>query len=170
MPSARPTVSTWISWPSPTASSSEVSGANGSERGLTDFPASASGAMVAARLQRTPGEIAIEEAVVVAGGLQCGLLENLLMHRRQRAGRIGIAGIAGQREGLAAAAAEIDFPELAALARLRHPAGAAVAVEGLGILPDPGDRVIAAHRFEFEPGNALGGVAGQNLARRRNVE
>src|SRR6202790_773569 len=166
MPSARPTVSTWISWPSPTASSSEVSGANGSERRFTDFPASASGAMVAARLQRTTGEVAIEETVVVGGGLELRLFENLLMHRRQRAGRIGIAGIAGQREGLAAAAAEIHFPELAALARLRHPAGAAIAVEGFGILPDPGDRMIGPHRFEFEPGNGFGGVAGQDLAGR----
>src|SRR5438046_6999532 len=135
-----------------------------------DLPASASGAMLAFRLQRAAGEIAIEEAVLVRGGLTLGLLENLLMHRRQRAGRIGIAGIAGQRKGLAAAAAEIDLPELAALARLRHPAGAAIAVEGLGILPDPGDRMIGAHRFEFEAGDAFGGVAGQDLAGRRDVE
>ena len=33
-----------------------------------DLPASASGAMVAVRLQRAAGEIAIEETVVVAGG------------------------------------------------------------------------------------------------------
>ena len=88
------------------------------------------------------------------------------MHRRQRAGRIGVGGVPGQREGLTAAAAEIDFPELAALARFRHPAGAAIAVEGLGMLPDPGDRMIAANGFEFEPGDGFGGVAGQNLARR----
>src|SRR3984893_7418423 len=130
-----------MSWPSPTASCPDVSGANGSER-CEDFPASASGAMTAVRLQRAAGEIAIEETVLVGGGLALGLLEDLLMHRRQRAGRIGIAGIAGQREGLAAAAAEIDFLELAAPARLRHPAGAAIAVEGFGILPDPGDRMV----------------------------
>src|ERR1700687_4897829 len=128
-----------MSWPSPTASCSEVSGAKGSER-CEDFPASASGAMTAVRLQRAAGEIAIEEAVLVGGALALGLLENLFMHRRQRAGRIGIAGIAGQREGLAAAAAEIDLLELTALAWFGHPAGAAIAVEGLGILPDPGNR------------------------------
>src|SRR3979409_1189725 len=93
-----------------------------------------------------------------------------LVQRRQRAGRIGIAGIAGQREGLAAAAAEIDFLELAAPARLRHPAGAAITVEGFGVLPDPGDRMVAAHRFEFESGNGFGGVAGQNPPRGGNVE
>ncbi len=97
------------------ASSCDVSGANGSERLPADFPASASGAMVVVRLQRAPGEIAIDETVVVGRGFGLGQLENLLMQRRQRAGRIGIAGIAGQREGLAAAAAEIDFLELAAL-------------------------------------------------------
>src|SRR3984893_7671224 len=142
MPSARPPVSTWISWPSPTGSSCAVSGANGSERLPLAFPASASGAMIAARLQRTPGKIAIDETPVVAGGFLFGQLEDLLMQRRQRAGRIGIAGVAGQCEGLATAAAEIDFPELAALARLRHPTGTAIAIESLGILPDPGDRMI----------------------------
>src|SRR6187399_2887519 len=105
-----------MSWPSLTASCSEVSGANGSAR-LDDFPASASGAMLAFRLQRAAGEIAIEETVVVGGSLGGGCFEDLLVHRRQRAGRIGIAGIAGQRKGLAAAAAEIDFLEFAALAR-----------------------------------------------------
>src|SRR5580692_3305931 len=132
MPSARPTVSTWISWPSPTAISCEESGANGSGRGRPDLPASASGAIVAARLQRAPGKIAIDETVVVGGGLLLGELENPLVQRRQGAGRVGIAGIAGQCEGLAAAAAEIDLLERAACARLRHPAGAAIAVEGLG--------------------------------------
>src|SRR5882757_9962168 len=170
MPPSRPTLSTWISWPSPTASNSDVSGANGSERGREDFPASASGAMTVFRLQRTAGEIAIEETVLRIGRFALGLLEDLLVQRRQRAGRIGIAGIAGQRKGLAATAAEIDFPELAALARLGHPAGAAIAVERLGILPDPGNRMIGAYGFEFEPGDAFSGVAGQDLAGGRNVE
>src|SRR5437764_9551537 len=158
-----------MSWPSLTTSCSDVSGANGSAR-LMDLPASASGAMLAFRLQRAAGEIAIEEAVLVRGGLTLGLLENFFMHRRQRAGWIGIAGIAGQRKGLAAAAAEIDLAEFAALARLGHPAGAAIAVEGFGVLPDPGDRMIGAHGFEFEPGDAFRRVAGQDLARWRNVE
>src|SRR4249920_2036957 len=103
-----------MSWPSPTTSCSEVSGANGSAR-LTDLPASASGAMLAFRLQRAAGEIAIEEAVLVRGRLALGLLEDLLVHRRQRASRVGIAGVSRQRKRLAAAAAEIDLSELAAL-------------------------------------------------------
>src|ERR1700681_1008000 len=103
----RPTVSTEISWLSPTGSSCDVSGANGSERLAEDFPASASGAMVAARLQRTTGKIAIDETLVVGCGFRLRQFENLFMQRRQCAGRIGIAGIAGQRKGLAAAAAEI---------------------------------------------------------------
>src|SRR5260370_32367893 len=145
MPSARPTLSTEIRWTSPTGSSCDVSGANGSDRGARDFPASASGAMVAARLRCTAGEIAIDEAVAAGSRLGLGLLENLLVQRRQCAGRIGIAGVARQRKGLAAAAAEVDFPELAAFARLRHPASAAIAIEGLRILPDPCDRMIAAY-------------------------
>src|SRR6187200_3690 len=170
MPSARPTVSTWTSWPSPTGMSSEVSGAKGSERRPPALPASASGAIVAAGLRRSPGEIAVDEAVAAGRGLDLSLLENLFVHRRQRAGRVGVAGIAGQRKRLAAAAAEIDFPELAALARLLHPSGAAIAIEGFGILPDPGDRMIRAHAFELKPGDGFGGVAGQHLAGRRDIE
>ena len=75
--------------------------------------------MFAVRLQRAAGKIAIDEAVVVGRRLGFRQLEDLLMQRRQRAGRVGIAGVAGQREGLAAAAAEIDFLELAA----RHGSG-----------------------------------------------
>src|SRR5689334_14711791 len=112
--------------------------------------------MLAFRLQRAAGEVAIEETIVVGGGLGFGGLEDLLVHRRQRAGRIGIAGVASQRKGLTAAAAEIDLLELAALARLGHPAGAAIAVEGFGVLPDPGDRMIGSYRLEFEAGDRLG--------------
>src|SRR6266576_1925578 len=102
-----------MSWPSPTTSCSEVSGANGSAR-LVDFPASASGAMLVFRLQRAAGKVAIEETGFAGRGLALGLLEDFLMHRRQRAGRIGVAGISRQRKGLAAATAEIDFAEFAA--------------------------------------------------------
>ena len=41
------------------------------------------------------------------------------------AGRVGAAGIAGQRKGLAAATTPIDLAPLAGVARLRHPIGAA---------------------------------------------
>src|SRR6185437_3292551 len=121
MPPTRPTLSTWISCPSPTARDSEVSGKNGSAR--CNVPVSASGAIVT-RLQRAAGEIAVEEAVAARGSFKLGLPENPLVHRRERAGRVGIAGIARQREGLATAAAEIDLLELAASARLRHPSRA----------------------------------------------
>src|ERR1700722_2428957 len=122
------------------------------------------------RLQRAACKIAIDEAVVVAGRFLGRDLENPVVMRRQRAGRIGIAGIAGQRKSLTAAAAEIDFLEFAALAGFGHPAGTAIAVEGFGVLPDPGDRMIGTHGFEFEPGDALGGMAWQNLAGWRDVE
>src|SRR5262249_38260699 len=100
--------------------------------------------MIAA-FRRPTGEIAIDEAVLFGRGLLLGLLEDRLMQRRERAGRISRVGIARQREGLAAAAAEIDLAEFAGLARLLHPAGAAIAVEGVRVLPDPGDRMIGAH-------------------------
>src|SRR6476660_8556927 len=121
---------------------SEVSGAKGSAR-LAEAAASASG--VIPGFQSAAGEIAIDEAVGLAFGFALGLLEDGLVQRRQRAGRIGVGGVAGQRKGLAAAAAEIDLAEFAGLARLLHPAGAAIAVEGVGVLPDPGDRMVGAN-------------------------
>src|SRR5947209_2666621 len=145
----------------------EVSGANGSAR-LTALAASASG--VIPGFQSAAGEVAVDEAVGLALGLALGLLEDGLVQRRQRAGGVGVGGITRQRKRLAAAAAKVDLAEFARLARLLHPAGAAIAVEGLGVLPDPGDRMIGAHGFEVEPGDALGGVAGQHLAGRRDVE
>src|SRR5437879_3290249 len=120
--------------------------------------------MAAFRLQRAAGEIAIEEAGLLRRGFALGLLEDLLMQGRERTGGIGIGGVARERKGLAAAAAKIDLAEFASLARLLHPAGAAVAVKGFRILPDPGDRMVGAHRFEREPGDGLRRMAGQNLA------
>src|SRR5581483_8723983 len=105
--------------------------------------------MVAACLRRPTGEIAIDEAILRGGCFLLRLFENLLVDRRQRAGGAGVGGVARQRKGLAAAAAEIDLAEFAALARLLHPARAAIAVESLRVLPDPGNRMIAAYRFEL---------------------
>src|ERR1700722_14248775 len=99
----------------------------------------ASGGILVFRLRRAASKIAIDEAVVVTGRFLGCYLENPIVMRRQRAGRVGIARIARQRKGLTAAAAEIDFLEFAALAGCGHPAGAAIAVEGFGVLPDPGD-------------------------------
>ncbi len=72
-------------------------------------------------------------------------------------------------EGLATAAAEIQLSTRAACARLLHPFGAAEGVEGRGIRPDVRERTLA-HVPEFKPGNRFGGVTGQHLARRRDVE
>jgi hypothetical protein len=57
--------------------------------------------------------------------------------------RIGCGGVAGEREGLAAAAAEIQLSTRAACARLLHPCGAAEGVEGRGIRPDVRERTLA---------------------------
>src|SRR5260370_20786002 len=55
---------------------------------------------------------------------------------RQGAGRVGTRGIAGQREGLAAAAAPIDLAPVAGPAWLRHPGGAAKPREFRRTVPD----------------------------------
>src|SRR5258705_419386 len=71
------------------------------------------------------------------------------MVRRQPARRIGDRGIAGERIGLAAAAAEIDAAPIAALAGLRHPVLAAKRDESRRAVPDGGERG-RAHVVELE--------------------
>jgi hypothetical protein len=88
---------------------------------------------------------------------------------RKVAYRIGCGGIAGEGEGLAAAAAEIELAAGAACAWLLHPCGAAEGIEGRGVCPDVGERMLA-HVPEFEAGQRLGGVTGQHFARGRHVE
>ena len=83
--------------------------------------------------------------------------------------RVGRGRVAGEREGLAAAAAEIQLAARAARARLLHPGGAAEGIEGRRVRPDVGERMLA-HVPEFEPGNRFRGVAGQHLAGGRDVE
>src|SRR5262249_60948027 len=82
---------------------------------------------------------------------------------RELADRVGSRGVAGEREGLAAAAAEILLAAWAARARLLHPGGAAEGIEGRRVRPDVGERVLA-YVPEFEPGNRFRSVAGQHLA------
>ena len=94
---------------------------------------------------------------------------DILVAWREMADRVGRAGVTGERERLAAAAAEIDLAPRTACARLLHPGGSAEGIEGRRIRPDVGQRVLA-HRLEFKTGNRLGSVAGQHLARRRHVQ
>jgi hypothetical protein len=81
---------------------------------------------------------------------------------RKLAYRIGCGGIAGEGEGLAAAAAEIEIAARAACAWLLHPCGAAEGIEGRGVCPDVGERMLA-HVPEFEAGQRLGGVIPLNF-------
>src|SRR5580704_9319327 len=94
---------------------------------------------------------------------------DILVAWREMADRVGRAGVTGERERLAAAAAEIDLAPRTACARLLHPGGSAEGIEGRRIRPDVGERVLA-YRPEFKTGNGLGRVAGQHLARRCHVQ
>src|SRR6516225_12432607 len=69
--------------------------------------------------------------------------------------RIGGGGVAGQREGLTAAAAEIELATRAARARFLHPRAAAEGIEGRRVRPDIGERMLA-HVPEFKTRNRLG--------------
>ncbi|CAH0311298.1 hypothetical protein SRABI70_04737 [Pseudomonas sp. Bi70] len=86
--------------------------------------------------------------------------------------RVGIAGIAGEHEGLAAAAAEILFLFIARAARLGHPGKTAIAVEAERVVPDmlqavlahvgKGDRQLA--RAMAGQGGAVRGNGQENTA------
>src|SRR3546814_8122821 len=76
-------------------------------------------------------------------------------------GRVGAVGAAGERQGLAAAAAPVDLAPVAAAAGLRHPVGTAEPPERLGGLPDLA-RAPFADALEAEPGNGGGGMARQH--------
>jgi len=82
---------------------------------------------------------------------------------------IGCSRIAGKRESLAAAPAEIQFAPRAGHARRLHPFGAAEGIERRGVHPDIAKRTLA-HVPEFQPGDRFSGVTGQHLAHRCHVE
>src|ERR1700688_3662278 len=91
------------------------------------------------------------------------------MMRREMAHRVGGAGVAGDQEGLTAAAAEILLAAAAAFARFLHPVGAAERGKGRRGPPNIAERVLA-HVPEFQTWNNLGGMAGQHFAGRRDIE
>lgn len=88
---------------------------------------------------------------------------------RLGAHRVGGAGIAGQHEGLAAAAAVVLFLVFAGAAGFRQPGGAAKAVEQVGLVPD-GGQILLADIGEFEAGQHARRVAGQGEAVGRHRE
>src|SRR4029077_17879238 len=87
---------------------------------------------------------------------------------RKLAYRIGCGGIACEGERLAAAAAEIELAARAACAWLLHPCGAAEGIEGRGVCPDVGERMLA-HVPEFEAGQRLGGTSWPRPPLRRSM-
>src|SRR4051812_33980850 len=126
------------------------------------FPAPDDGTLLAARLLHAPVDVRRIAA-------NRGELGDPGMVGREMADRVGRARVAGEREGLTAAAAEILLASRAARARLLHPGGATERVERRRVRPDIGERMIA-HVPELETGNRLRCMAGQHFARRRHVE
>src|SRR5437764_10789170 len=99
------------------------------------------------------------------------MLHDRVMLRGEMADGVGRGGIARQRQSLAATAAEVDVLALegTAPARLDHPLGAAVAIEGVGLEPDLPERPLT-HVVEGEPRNRRGRLAWQTLAARRDED
>ena len=78
---------------------------------------------------------------------------DILVAWREMADRVGRAGVTGERERLAAAAAEIDLAPRTACARLLHPGGSAEGIEGRRIrYQDVGQRVLAQSDQNSRPG------------------
>ncbi|MNR49945.1 hypothetical protein D3C85_1693950 [compost metagenome] len=69
--------------------------------------------------------------------------QDLAVVGRLGADRVGVAGITGEQEGLAAAAAEVLLLLVAGAARFGHPVVATEAVEAEGLVPDMPQRVLA---------------------------
>src|SRR5690606_38341780 len=108
----------------------------------------------------------IEARRILLGLLARG--EDDAVVRRLAAYRVGIVGIAGKHEGLAAAAAEILLFFIATAAGLGHPVVATIFVETEGVLPDVLDAVLA-HIGELYR-QLPRAVAGQGGAVRGDVE
>src|SRR5438552_1501292 len=87
--------------------------------------------------------------------------------RTQRADRIGVGSVAGEREGLAAAATEDDRLPGTGAAWLLHPRVTPERLEGRRLVPDPLDRVLA-HARQLQRWDRIGAVARQRLAVRRH--
>src|SRR5438477_13082424 len=79
------------------------------------------------------------------------------------ADRVGGGGVAGQEEGLAAAAAEIELAPLTASTGLGHPVRAAEALEHRGAEPDVLQRGIPDAR-KCKARDLARGLAGQDRA------
>src|SRR5271156_4210 len=86
----------------------------------------------------------------------------------QRAGGIGAGGVAGQREGLAAATAPVDLAPLARAAGLGHPRGAAETRESRGLVPDLREARLGDGR-KAQTRQGLRRMARQHFACRRDV-
>src|SRR5438067_11116567 len=104
------------------------------------------GSMAEAHIPGSGARPAIAEGNETRGGDQGFLARDLdqPVVRRERAGGIGDPGVARQVVGLAAAAAEIDRPPVAATAWIGHPALAPERVHSLRPVPRIAERTFAA--------------------------
>jgi len=86
---------------------------------------------------------AINERRWFCAAICLGLFGQKLPKRRADADRISDRRIAGQSHGLAAAAAETDRLAVTTAAQFRHPAIAAIGIEGSVFVPDCFKRLVA---------------------------
>src|SRR5262245_8739936 len=117
---------------------------------------------------RSVARVAIDKGWRLFCRLGSGERHHLAVIGRERASRIGVASIAGDGHGLAAASAPVDLAERARAARLLHPFRSAEGVEGIGIEPDV-EQLPVLHIVEAEMFDGLGGVAREDLAGRCDV-
>ena len=75
-------------------------------------------------------------------GRECARVSDRAMMRRQLASRIRRGGVSREREGLAAATAEIHVPALTGRTGLAQDLHVAKCAEALAVLPDLAERTI----------------------------
>lgn len=80
---------------------------------------------------------------------------------------VGGGGVAGEEQGLAAAAAEVESAAIACVAWSLHPGFAAEFLEGIASVPDFGKRLVF-HVGKLQAGDDFCGVTGKCFAARRD--
>ena len=118
--------------------------------------------------RRRGGVLPINKTGCRLGGFAASASEKRMIGR-QRARGVGPGGVAGQREGLAAATAPVDLAPFAGTAGLGHPPRPAELRERWGMIPDLGEACLGDSR-KPQTRQGLRRVTRQHPARRRDIQ
>src|ERR1700738_650504 len=113
------------------------------------------------RLHGLHGKVCLRRGSGIGGGFENGV--NLGAWWREGADGVGGGGVSGDEQGLAAAAAEVDFAAVAGATWLLHPVFAPEFLKGSGRIPDFAQAAVL-HIVERQSRNNFCGVTGKRIA------